>query len=88
MRTRSWFEYEYRMPPPYGAPGWRRSRFSYRPAVFGTDQDPGGDEEALAHEMLIVLALRYRPGTRFRLVRVNEEVFDDEDREVVSQGGG
>jgi hypothetical protein len=75
---RSWFEFEYLLPPPYGIPGWRRSKFSYFPQTFGISTEPGGGDEALAHEMLIIQSKRYRPGTKFRLVRVTEEVVGEQ----------
>jgi hypothetical protein len=82
----STFQFEYLMAPPYGLPGWHRSRFKYRPETFGITEDPPGDDEAMAREMLSLFSHRYRPGTRFRLVRVTEEVFDHDEIVSIEHG--
>jgi hypothetical protein len=74
--VKSWIEYEVKLPPSYGRPGWRRTKFSHRPWDFGVTEEP--TDEKHAAEMLIVAGARMRPGAKLRLVRVTEEVIGDE----------
>ncbi len=57
---------------------WHRRAFTDKRPELGIDEPPG--DEAMANEMLIVIAQRFRPDVRFRLVRVTEEIIPSEAR--------
>lgn len=82
MTTRVWFEYAWQHPDdPHGE--WHRGRFSKR-RDLALEAEP--TDEAMAREYLIVICGRWRTGTRFRLVRMTEQIFDDPEQEVRTFG--
>lgn len=82
MTERSWFDYEWqRYDDPDGP--WKRASFAKRPDL-GYPEPP--TDQSMAREMLEVIALRWKNGTKFRLVRMTEEVLDRPEDLVVARG--
>lgn len=78
MTSQVWYEYEYLMP----GRDWKGARFSLQ-RYLGLDAEP--TDEAEARETMQVVANRFRPAVRFRLVRMTRDTLDGEVRNVVHE---